>query len=179
MNALVLISTILLCTHAIGQEKKINPQTSSGKSSKSNHSGWQYSRWGMTADQIVAASKGNARKIEGDEQEGSSNKFFTALALAEFSSGPFNFHVFFLAAKDGLTLKKVRLQLKDSTQYQELKAALTSKYGKGALQQSSGYTKEEIQWLSNSEVITLTLYDVEVMVNVYLEYSERLKNLAL
>ncbi len=74
---------------------------------------WQYTRWGMTADQIVAASNGTARKLAGEEQEGESGNSFTALAVGTFKTGPFDFAVSFRAEKGGDTLKTVRLTLRD------------------------------------------------------------------
>jgi hypothetical protein len=72
---------------------------------------WQYTRWGMTADQIVAASNGAAKKLAGTEQEAKSGATFTALAVGTFKTGPFDFAVSFRADKGGNTLKTVRLTL--------------------------------------------------------------------
>jgi hypothetical protein len=45
--------------------------------------GWEFARWGMTADEIVVASEGCARKIEDAEREDQSGEDFTTLAVAE------------------------------------------------------------------------------------------------
>jgi hypothetical protein len=136
--------------------------------------GWQYSRWGMTADQIAAASGGAARPLAKGEVKG---KFFPAtvvIAVSEFRTGPFAFDVYFRARKGEAALKLVQLHLKDEDQYEDLRTALISTYGPWTFTQTKG-DRTVTQWMTASEVVEL----VQMYGYVFLEYQERPRKLVL
>jgi hypothetical protein len=143
---------------------------------------WQYTRWGMTADQIVTASNGAARKLAGTEQEVQSGATFTALAVATFKTGPFDFAVSFRADKGGNTLKTVRLTLGNRYQYQDLSNAFSAKYGRGeVLPKEANGAIERVRWQTKTETIVLqrVTYPMDLGTNVSVDYEKPLANLDL
>jgi hypothetical protein len=143
---------------------------------------WQYTRWGMSSDEIVLASNGAACKIEGKEQEQKSGARFTTLAIGKFSTGPFEFEVSFRTAKGGAALKTVRLNLRNPDQYQELWNAISAKYGKGeVLPKESDGAIERVRWYTQTDIIILQRVKVpeNLGVHVALEYEKKLANINL
>jgi len=143
---------------------------------------WQYTRWGMTADQIVAASNGAAKKLAGTEQEAKSGATFTALAVGTFKTGPFDFAVSFRADKGGNTLKTVRLTLNNRYQYLDLSNALSTKYGRGEVLPKEGDGAiERVRWQTTTETIVLqrVIYPMDLGTIVSVDYEKPLANLGL
>lgn len=118
---------------------------------------WQYTKWGMTADQIVAASSGAARLVPSDQVERQSGADFTTIALGTFSTGPFSFNVSFRARKGESKLHYVRLELNDPSRYGDLLNSLKSKYGEGESsgEKSSVATSTKNRWQANPDTIVL------------------------
>lgn len=144
------------------------------KATKAAATGWQYSRWGMTGEQIAAASGGAARTLAKGEVKG---RFFPAtvvIAVAEFRTGPFEFDVYFRARKGDTALKVVQLHLKDEELHDDLRTALISTYGPWVFTQTRG-DRTVTQWLTDTQVVEL----VQMYGFVFLEYQERPRRLAL
>jgi hypothetical protein len=134
--------------------------------------GWRFVRWGMTAEEIVAASEGCARRIEADEREGQSGDDFTTLAVAEAVIGPFEFDVSFRALRDGTTLTTVRLELRDAEHYAGLLAALTAEYGAGeALPREPD--RERVRWRTVEAAVVLKrlTWPMDLGVDVVVDYE--------
>lgn len=104
-------------------EKSSAPQSQGSATaySTSEARGWKYTRFGMTAAQVVEASGGKA-KIPEEPTPG-------VIALSEHSTGPFVFDVAFLSNNSSGTLTGVRLELCDSAMYVALKASLEQRHG--------------------------------------------------
>ena len=174
MKIFSLVFTLLVCSSAFAEVPNSSKQVNSGvkqTQKQSNQSGWQYAKWGMTADQIVQASKGKARAVYGEEQRKKSNPYyFDCLAVSDFKTGPFEFEVNFRAKLNEKTLDSVYLNLRNPDQYEELKDSLRSKYGEGV---TTVKGKQIITtWKTKSEVIKLQDFQ-EVLRFVSLEYTKR------
>lgn len=141
---------------------------------------WQYTHWGMTAEQIVEASGGMARAIHGDEQKQKSNELhFTTLALAPYSVGNFTFEVSFRAKAGGSVLNEVSLELREAGHYQALWDALEEKYGKGEVLPGEDLmgiaTRKSIQWKTKTDIVRLLRDDYHAPMDprVELKYQQR------
>ncbi len=88
---------------------------------------WYYTRWGMTPDEVVAASNGAARL--GPPPQGKTYPKLTGRALGTFQGAGANFHVFFHFDADN-KLAKVALERISGTECTELLAVLTRDLGK-------------------------------------------------
>jgi len=87
---------------------------------------WQYTRWGMTLSQVIAASRGSAFAYQGtaDEQVGGKLRL---LAAAKYHSGSIDFKVRFYFDRDGaLNLISLTPNPYDCS---ALQSALEDKYG--------------------------------------------------
>ena len=184
MNTLILLLTLMLFAPAFGQSKKPKATTQTAKAIESPKPGWQYAKWGMTADEIIAASGGTARILLAEEKRAASGPDYTALVKDEYSSGPFNFKVTFRAEKNEATLSSVHLLLKDPAKFVELKTAMISKYGQGDSSDSSK-SGDVVRWMSMEHVITLSrtqgidVAKVTFVDVVFLTYKERPQNAGL
>lgn len=136
---------------------------------------WQYTRWGMTADEIVVASNGKARHIRADEKEGESGGNFVAIALGTYSTGSFDFDVSFRASEGNQKLDTVSLKLRNPDDYGRLREALNAKYGieQESTEPNSMVTSKSTIWRTAQDIITLTHVDALGRIMVYLNYSER------
>ena len=144
---------------------------------------WQYTRWGMTAEEIVAASDGNAHLISDSEKEGESAENFDAIALGTYSTGPFEFEVSFRALKGEHTLDTVRLELREPSIYRRLREALIGKYGIGqeTVKDNDSIKTTIMIWKAETETVKLIHADIVALGRelVYLDYSDSLKDLGL
>jgi len=169
MKTLILPLALALCSLGYAQSKKaIAPAPT--KPQEAAKSGWQYTTWGMTSEEIVAASGGTVRILSGEELRLASGERHTALARGDYTSGPFAFEADFRADKGGTTLRAVRLKLKNPGQYGDLRAAMTSKYGLGDTSESSEYS-DVVRWLTEDQLITL--YRSKSVQLISLTYTER------
>jgi hypothetical protein len=84
---------------------------------------WEFTKWGMSPEQVVQASNGRARP-EPDE-------ISSVLLKQDWQSGRFLFRVsyFFDEDKRGQRLTKIQLQLKNTELMDELLVDLKRKYG--------------------------------------------------
>jgi len=144
---------------------------------------WQYTKWEMTANEIVAASKGKARSLPSEDRAGKSTTFNDAIAIGEFETGPFVFDVMFGARKGEVTLDAVILTLKNPTDYRRLRETLNAKYGEGREETSDDAQVPVTRTFWESDDDSIQLEHVEVPIldaeYVFLKYSQNLKNLDL
>ena len=86
---------------------------------------WEFTKWGMSPEQVVQASKGQARP-PGPEEDISS-----VLLTQDWQSGRFLFTVSYIFKKDagGQRLREVKLQLRNTQLRGQLLDALKKKYG--------------------------------------------------
>lgn len=174
MKYLVILIILFISGYSSAQSANATEKMKTGDTKtqkQANKSGWQYAKWGMTADQIVEASKGKARAVFGEEQKLKSNPYyFNCIAVSNFKTGPFDFKVSFRTKLNEETLNSVYLDLVNPDQYEELKDSLVSKYGKGTV---SIKGKQIITtWWTDTEVIELT--DIRDVIRfVSLSYTKR------
>ena len=111
---------------------------------------WQYTKWGMTVDEVIAASNGKARKFTDPAQN---TDMETLQAVAPYVAGDFVFEAGFNFSKDS-RLRTVRLKLIEGDG-RRLSAALLNRYGK-PLSESATSVTEHARWLdkkSNNTVV--------------------------
>jgi hypothetical protein len=89
---------------------------------------WQYTHWGMTPEQVVAASKGTAQLLP--EKDRPRLPPMVTAAKGDYQDGPLPLRVAFLfaIATNGLTCVSYGLNTHDNDD--AFKAALTKRYGR-------------------------------------------------
>jgi hypothetical protein len=93
---------------------------------------WQYTRWGMTVEEALEASKGTLKRC-GQACDKARTSDMNAQAFGPYRSGELGFSAYLLFDKNG-ELGGVKLFLNDSGQRGLLMGSLTAKYGKPARQ---------------------------------------------
>lgn len=91
-------------------------------------SDWQYTKWGMTSDQVIAASKGQMKRCSAvcDKQRTAST---TALLYGPYQSGDLPFTAFAFFDNQTKKLTSMSLRLDDPSRGPSLIGALRAKYG--------------------------------------------------
>lgn len=89
---------------------------------------WEYARWGMTPEQLVAASKGAAKIIPKAQQQSNDAMKLTTKVEAVYSDGPLKLNVKF-AFDPADHLQMLGYETLDPAQAQPLKDWLVKKYG--------------------------------------------------
>jgi hypothetical protein len=128
----------------------------------------------MTADEIVTASGGTARSLDGQEQEDQSGPDFTTLAVDEVQIGPFAFDVSFRAPRGGTTLRTVRLELRDPGCYDALRETIEAEHGAGeTLPADSSVSIDGVRWATATETIVLRrlVWPMDLGVDVVVDYE--------
>lgn len=92
------------------------------------HADWEYTRWGMTPEQVVAASKGAAKIIPQDQQKSNDAMKLTTKVEAIYSDGPLKLNVKF-AFNPANGLEMIGYETLDPAQGESLKNWLIKKYG--------------------------------------------------
>jgi hypothetical protein len=139
--------------------------------------GWSYARWGMTDAQILDASSGQARRLEGvipDKQRSFDGAIAAvgvpSLDLTRQDTG----RIFFICAPDS-GLEEVKVQLADPSPdaFDRLEAALVQKYGRPW--SSSAVQERQSQWTFPTTVITLQRLDIRSIGfrSLWLSYARR------
>jgi hypothetical protein len=132
---------------------------------------WQYTRWGMTRDQVVAASKGAAVPTTPQEQQDHklSPSGVSATLKQPWAAGRFKFDAFFYFGEEG-GLSMVDLQLRSGNPH-ELIGALRKKYGEPESKSSSARLTI-LLWRTDADQISLMLIggltpEVEALCNKF------------
>jgi hypothetical protein len=92
---------------------------------------WQYTRWGMTLDEVLKASNGRMQRCSPLACKGKESENLTPGAFGPYESGPYKFQAF-LSFNSAGGLAFVNLELLDATSEHSasLVGELHSKYGK-------------------------------------------------
>jgi hypothetical protein len=88
---------------------------------------WQYTKWGMTPEQVIEASGGSVSKIPEAQRKGRSRPNFIGLLSGAYSAGDFQFKVDFQFSRN--LLEMIGMNLIAYDRCERLKNTLLSKYG--------------------------------------------------
>ena len=114
---------------------------------------WQYTKWGMTLEEVIAASDGKARKFADAGQDTDTERL---KAIAPYSTGDFAFEAGFnFSRKDG-RLRSVRLKLVEGDGLR-LYAALVNRYGK-PVSESKSSVMQHARWLDKANNNTVVWF---------------------
>jgi len=113
---------------------------------------WQYTHWGMTVEQVKAASENKAQPIPGDQAV--TNPKFPSLK-APYTSGQYRFNAFFGFDQSKGTLNSVTLRLYNPDQAGELMGWIKTQYGAPACHGHGGNRIGWAYWLSGDDVISI------------------------
>lgn len=114
---------------------------------------WQYTRWGMTPQQVIAASKGAARQNANVAVDTGTHRDERALLDAPYSAGRMSFRVQFFFSNANRRLVKVRLVLVGGADCSDVRADLMNVYG-SPLSQAAGVV---VRWRDTKRRNTVTL----------------------
>ena len=117
---------------------------------------WQYTKWGMTREEVVKASQGAA--TPDPESKAHSSEEHASLLTAPYTAGRFEFSARFMFDRQTRTLSIVNLDLKDPRQCNSLWGELNIKYGKPE-SKTSGIA-ESASWrdeTANNSIIILKI----------------------
>jgi hypothetical protein len=131
---------------------------------------WQYTKWGMSADEVLAASKGKLKNCTPAACKGKNTDSATPRHIGRYQSGEFQFTVVTLFNNKSGKLVTVSLELNDPTQWASLVGALRGRYGEPA---SSSKTQIMSLWVwreKNDQISVIAIGQDHVT----LSYSPRL-----
>jgi hypothetical protein len=117
-------------------------------------SDWQYTRWGMTPNEVIVASKGAASETSPSQKSGGKTDNTEALLQGAYSSGKFRFHVTFSFSKGDHKLAFVSLELLDPSLTPDLIGNLRGKYGEPT-STDNGSVLGLIVWREKSDQVSL------------------------
>jgi hypothetical protein len=139
------------------------------------HADWQYTKWGMTVDQVSASSKGKMIRcgMACDKQRTETD---TALLYAPYQSGEFEFTAFAFFNNESKKLTSVSLRLDDRTKGYQLIAALKAKYGPPSSESGVGSIMAIVQWHTPADRMDVTLIGGVNDHSATLTYRPRLTN---
>jgi hypothetical protein len=116
---------------------------------------WQYTKWGMTPEQVIAASGGKAVETTAEEQKGKHRPAGAKTDVplkAPFESGRFRFLAFFYFSAPGGRLVGVHLELINSELGAELLESLRQKYGKPDIDLKRSVSR--VAWRASGDEVT-------------------------
>lgn len=93
---------------------------------------WQYTKWGMSPEEVLVASKGKLKPCTPSACKGKNTDSATPKHYGEYRSGEFRFTIVTLFNNRTGKLSTVSLQLLDPTQGPSLIGALRTRYGEPA-----------------------------------------------
>lgn len=138
---------------------------------------WQYTKWGMTPEEVVAASGGMARpdphrnKHRTDSTE--------SLLAAPYAAAGFEFDATFQFSRSSQRLERVHLDLIDTSRCSDLIGALRSRYGEPE-SESKLPVLVMITWRSDDMPDQVALVAIESVAsggfsNCQIQYHEKLR----
>jgi hypothetical protein len=135
---------------------------------------WQYAKWGMTAPQLEAASKGRMKPCGAacDKQHTNSE---TALLYTPYQSGEFQFTAFAFFNNNTKKLSYMVLRLDNQEKAYQLIAALKSKYGEPT-SQSRTQLSTNANWRGSGDQIAIMVIGTDASGYTTLIYSPKLTN---
>jgi hypothetical protein len=131
---------------------------------------WQYTKWGMTPEQVLAASKGKLRRCSVDACKGQATDNTAAQFYGEYVAGEFFFTVYTMFDKRSNKLTSVNLILSDPAQGDSLVGSVRAKYGEPANQSRTAIMSLYV-WRDQKDQISII--DIGRS-NVSLQYQPRL-----
>lgn len=130
---------------------------------------WQYTRWGMTPDQVVHASKGTASEVPFDPQ--TSINGLKCVVQGTYQSGSQLFSL--SACFDDQGLQMIALSISTGVtlgEIQEFSSALSAKYGTGTPGGSSGILPTTI-WTDQKDGNQIELEDLTSIGQLMILYT--------
>jgi hypothetical protein len=127
---------------------------------------WQYAKWGMTPDQLVAASNGKAELGNGSDGDGVENEQVGAVGTYESSEGPYRTVFYFRNGR----LNQIVMQLKGDDTQTRCRSVLTnlkSTYGEPDPTSSDYITN----WKDRAGANIVKLVNIDELCNVHFEQS--------
>jgi hypothetical protein len=122
------------------------------------HADWQYTRWGMTVDQAIAASQGKLKACNPQACNGQKNESTLALAYGSYRVGEFSFTSFLMFDKADKKLAHVSLTLVNGEKALQLGSALRGRYGEPASRNSTTTPGFSITvWREKTDEVLFTL----------------------
>jgi hypothetical protein len=118
------------------------------------HADWQYTHWGMTPEQVVAASRGTAQLVpQKDRPRGLPT--LTA-ATGEYQDGPLQLRVTFQfdVASNGLVCVSYGVNSHDNDE--AFKAALVKRYGPPQKTSGGGFLGTTLSWKTPTDQVDAT-----------------------
>lgn len=111
----ILLATLLLIGTAVGNGPRAD---------------WQYTRWGMTPDEVIEASRGQAVRPDSTFIARNSPDGYVAALVAPYKAGDFLFEAVFQFREQDHRLAMVDLNLRNHEIRLQLHNALEGLYGK-------------------------------------------------
>lgn len=135
------------------------------------HADWQYTRWGMTPEQVMAASAGQLKPCD-EACKGQDTSIQITRFLGPYQSGPFKFTAYMLFNRRSNTLAEVTLDLNQPYDADAFINALRLKYGRPDL---SDYSKlmKVILWRDATDEIDVVVIGDDPPSDTSLSYAPR------
>lgn len=120
--------------------------------SMSASTNWQFTKWGMTDKQVLAASKGAAVTLSEEQSAEHSSADRTAIAKLSmpYSTGSYKFTAFFNFKKEKLAF--VTLDLDEGNPH-EVIGALRGRYGKPVNENTNDRILNAWRWLAGTDSV--------------------------
>jgi hypothetical protein len=115
---------------------------------------WKYTQWGMTVDQVLAASKGKLRRCSPPVCRAHVTTTSAAQLYGEETDGGFTFTVFALFERWSGRLASIDLRLWKTEQADSLISVVRTKYGEPT-SQSHGAILESYVWRAQNDQISI------------------------
>lgn len=123
----------------------------------SAHADWQYSKWGMSPEEVTTASEGLAIKpVKPDKYD---DGLVIHLLSAPYETGRFKFESKFWFDNTNSNLVMVQLDLQDINKCGLLRRELSDIYGASEIGLSKLVNDDKWRDEDNGNIITLTSYD--------------------
>jgi hypothetical protein len=121
------------------------------------HADWQYTKWGMTPEQVIDASGGSVSKIPEEQQKERSRSGFLGKLSGSYTTGDFHFGVDFQFSKNKLEM--IALTPTEYDRCKRLQSALLAQYGSPWENRSDRYGPNLI-WLDRAHGNTISFSHV-------------------
>lgn len=136
------------------------------------HADWQYTRWGMTPEQVMAASTGQLKPCD-EACKGQDTSIQITRFLGPYQSGPFKFTAYMLFNRQSDTLAEVTLDLNQPNDAGALVGALKLKYGEPIVDDYSKEMKVIIWCDPTDEIDIVVIGDQPHVADTSLSYAPR------
>lgn len=134
---------------------------------------WQYTRWGMSEDQAIAASNGRLARCSHQICKGKTADTSVAKLFGDYRSGEFNFTAFLYFDKQSNRLSWVELKLLQPDLASNLIGALRGKYGQPASEDRSAISTLIVWWEQKDQIAFMAI-GAGPQASVYVQYKPRI-----